>query len=61
MSDKEVAIDEVSKSDDYPPEEQGARRAEFLAGIKEAMAQVERGETYTVEEMLKFVEEWARE
>ncbi len=61
MSDEEAAVDEVAQSDNYPPEEQGARRAEFLAGIEEARRQVERGETYTVEEMLKFVEGWAHE
>lgn len=57
MSDKESAMDEVTELDDYPPLEEGARKEEFLAGIRQALAEVERGETYTMEEMLKFIEE----
>ncbi len=61
MSDKEPAVDEGTQLDDYPPMEEGARKAEFLAGIDEALRQVERGETYSIEEMEKFMEEWLPE
>ena len=61
MSDKEPAAEGMISLDDHPPEEVGERRAEFIAGIKQALVEVERGETYTMEEMLKFVEEWEHE
>ena len=61
MSDKETAIDEVTPLDEYPLMEEGARKEEFLAGIREALAEVERGETYTLEEVRASLREWVRQ
>ena len=61
MSDKEPVVDEITPLDDYPSEEVGERRAELLAGIEEALRQVERGETYTIEEVRTMMKEWVRQ
>ena len=59
MSDKEPAVDEVAQVDEYSLEEQGERRAEFLAGIKEGSEQALRGEGISIEEARRRVKEWA--
>ena len=61
MSDKELAIDEAMPPDEYPPEEQGTRRAELLAGIEVALEEVRRGDTIPIEEVMREMEEWVHQ
>ena len=61
MRDKEPATDEATPLDEYPPEEVGERRAALLAGIEKALRQVERGETYTIEEVREMMKGWVRQ
>ncbi len=61
MSDEKSTIDEVTPTDKYPPEEQGTRRAELLAGIEVALDEVRRGDTIPIEEVMREIEEWVYE
>ncbi len=61
MSNRELVIDLVNKLPEDTSLENIAREIEFIAGVKEAMAQADRGEVIPLEEVEKLIEQWATE
>lgn len=61
MSNRELVMDLVSKLPEDMPLEDIARKIEFVAGVKEALAQSDRGEGISLEEAEKLIKQWATE
>ena len=58
MSNRELVIDLVNKLPADMPLEDIAREIEFIAGVKQGLAEAERGEGISAEEALLLVKEW---
>jgi len=61
MSNRELVIDLVKKLPEDTSLENIVREIEFVAGVKEAIAQADRGEVIPLEEVEKLIEQWATE
>lgn len=60
MSTKEIAIDLIRKLPDEASLMEIAQELEFVAGIKEGAAELDRGEHFTAEDVLKRIPAWAK-
>jgi hypothetical protein len=60
MSSKEVAIEVIRKLPDEASLMEIAQELEFVAGVREGVAELDRGEYLSAEQMLKRVPEWAK-
>jgi len=61
MSNRELVIDLVRKLPEDTSLENIAREIEFVAGVKEAIAQADRGEGMPIEDVEKLIKQWAAE
>ncbi len=61
MSNRELVIDLVKKLPEDMPLEDIMREIEFLAGIKEAIAQSDREDGVSAEEARRLLKEWTSE
>jgi predicted transcriptional regulator len=59
MSNRELVIDLINKLPEDTPLTEIAREIEFVAGIREALAQADRGEGTPAEEVKRLVDAWA--
>jgi predicted transcriptional regulator len=59
MSTKEEVLELVRRLPDEASMMDIAREIELVAGIREAMAQLNRGESVTAEELLREIPQWA--
>jgi len=59
MSNRELVIDLINKLPENTPLQDIAREIEFVAGVKEAIAQSDRGEGVSVDEARHLVGAWA--
>ena len=59
MSSKDLVLALVKKLPDEASMLDIAREIEFVAGIREAMGEFDRGEVLTAEELLKEIPKWA--
>jgi hypothetical protein len=59
MSSKELALDIVRRLPDEASLMDIAREIEFVAGIREAMDEFDRGESITAEELFREIPQWA--
>jgi len=60
MSSKEIAIEVIRKLPDEASLSDIAHELEFVAGIRDAAAELDSGKSLTAEELLKRVPEWAK-
>jgi hypothetical protein len=60
MSSKELVLELVRRLPDEASMLDIAHDIEFVAGVREAMAEFDRGESITAEQLLKEIPEWAR-
>jgi len=60
MSSKEIAIEVIRKLPDEASLMDIAQELEFVAGIREGAAELDRGEQVTAEEILKRIPIWAK-
>jgi predicted transcriptional regulator len=60
MSSKEIAIEVIRKLPDEASLTDIARELEFVAGIREGVAQLDRGEYLTAQQILKRIPAWAK-
>ena len=60
MSSKEIAIEVIRKSPDEVSLADIAQELEFIAGIREAEAELNRGEHLSVSELRERIPAWAR-
>jgi predicted transcriptional regulator len=58
MSNKDLVSDLLSRLPDDVSLQQIAREVEFVAGVREGLAQLDRGEGTEVEEVEKLIESW---
>ena len=58
MSNRELVIDLINKLPADTPLQDMAREIEFVAGVKEAIAQSDRGEGVSVEEARRLLKVW---
>ncbi len=58
MSNRELVIDLINKLPENTPLEDIAREIEFVAGVKEALAQSDREEGVSVDEARRLVGTW---
>jgi predicted transcriptional regulator len=61
MSNRELVIDVVSKLPEDTPIEDILERIAFVAGVNEAIAEADRGEVITLEELKKQMKQWDTE
>ena len=61
MSNRELVIDLLNKMPEDAPLEEIIERIAFVAGVKEGIAQSERGEGVSIDEARKLLREWASE
>jgi predicted transcriptional regulator len=59
MTTKQIAIELVQKLPEEVSLKEIAREIEFVAGIEEGLAEFDRGETVTSEQLLSEVSQWA--
>ena len=59
MSNKEIVIDLVRRLPEDTSLREIAREIEFVAGVREGFAQLDRGEGVPIEEVEKMVSSWA--
>jgi predicted transcriptional regulator len=59
MSSKEMVMDLVRRLPDEASMLDIAREIEFVAGIREGMAEFDRGESLTAEELIREIPQWA--
>jgi predicted transcriptional regulator len=59
MSNKEVVSDLLTRLPDNVSLQQIAREVEFVAGVREGLDQLERGEGVSIEKVDKLIESWA--
>jgi hypothetical protein len=60
MSSKQIAIELVNKLPDEASLLEIAREIEFVAGIREAMDEFDKGASIPAEQLLREVPQWAR-
>ena len=58
MSNKEVVSDLLTRLPDDVSLQQIAREVEFVAGVREGLAQLDRGEGVPIENVEKLIESW---
>ena len=58
MSNKEVVSDLLTRLPDDVSLQQIAREVEFVAGVREGLAQLDRGEGVEIEDVEKLIESW---
>ncbi len=58
MSNKEVFSDLLTRLPDDVSLQQIAREVEFVAGVREGLTQLDRGEGVAVEQVEKMIESW---
>jgi len=58
MSNKEVVSDLLTRLPDDVSLQQIAREVEFVAGVREGLAQLDRGEGVEIEKVEKLIESW---
>jgi predicted transcriptional regulator len=58
MSNKEIAIDLISRLPEGTSFTEMARRIDFLAGIEAAEEEVKRGDVVSVEEVRSMIDQW---
>jgi hypothetical protein len=58
MSNRELVIDLINKLPADMPLQDMAREIEFVAGVKEAIAQSDRGEGVSVDEARRLLKVW---
>lgn len=58
MSNRELVIDLVSKMPEDVPIEKIIERIEFVAGVREGLAQADRGEVMSVAELQDLIKSW---
>jgi predicted transcriptional regulator len=61
MSNRELVIDLVSKLPENASLEDIMEKIAFVAGVKEAIAESDRGEVLPIEDVEKLIEKWANE
>jgi len=61
MSNRQLVIDFVSRLPEDTPLDEIAKRIDFIAGIRAAEGEAERGEVIPVEDARVFVDEWVRQ
>jgi hypothetical protein len=60
MSSKELVLELVRKLPDEASMLDIAQEIEFVAGVREAMGEFDRGDSITAEELLREIPKWAR-
>ena len=60
MTTKQIAMELVQKLPEEVSLKEIAREIEFIAGIEEGLAEFDRGETVSSEQVLSEVSQWAR-
>ncbi len=60
MSSKDLAIEVIRKLPDEASLMEIAQELEFVAGVREGAAELDRGESLSAEDMLKRIPGWAR-
>lgn len=60
MSSKELVLELVRRLPDEASLLDIAREIEFVAGVREAMGELDRGESVTAEQLLAEIPKWAR-
>ena len=58
MSNREIAIDLIHQLPEDASLREMARELEFVAGVREGFAEIERGECLPAEEVRKLVPSW---
>ncbi len=58
MSNKEVISDLLTRLPDDVSLQQIAREVQFVAGVREGLTQLDRGEGVAVEQVEKMIESW---
>jgi hypothetical protein len=58
MNNRELVIDLINKLPKDTPLQDMAREIEFVAGVKEAIAQSDRGEGVSVDEATRLLKVW---
>lgn len=58
MSNKEVVSDLLTRLPDDVSLQQIAREVEFVAGVREGLAQLDRAEGMEIEKVEKLIESW---
>jgi predicted transcriptional regulator len=58
MSNRELVIDLINKLPEDMPLKDIAREIEFVAGVKEAIAEADRGECVSAEEARRLIKVW---
>ena len=61
MSNKEVVSDLLTRLPDDVSLQQIAREVEFVAGVREGLDQLDRGEGVEIEKVEKLIESWTTE
>jgi predicted transcriptional regulator len=59
MSNRDLVIELVSRLPENTPLPEIAHEIEFLAGVREGLAQAERGEGVPAEDVRKLLSQWA--
>jgi predicted transcriptional regulator len=60
MSSKDIAIEVIRRLPDEASLTDIAHELEFVAGVREGIAELDRGESLTADELLKRIPEWAK-
>jgi predicted transcriptional regulator len=58
MSNKELVADLLTRLPDDVSLQQIAREVEFVAGVREGLAQLDRGEGVAIEQVEKLIASW---
>jgi predicted transcriptional regulator len=58
MSNREIAIDLIQRLPEDASLEEMAKELEFVAGVQEGFAQLERGEGVPAEEVRRMIPSW---
>ena len=58
MSNRELVIDLINKLPSDTPLYDSARKIEFIAGVKDAIAEADQGEGIPIEEVRKLIKGW---
>jgi hypothetical protein len=61
MSNRQLVIDFISKLPEDTPLSEIARKIDFIAGIRAAEEEAERGEVIPAEDARVLVDKWARQ
>ena len=60
MTTKQIAMELVQRLPEEVSLKEIAREIEFIAGLEEGLAEFDRGETVSAEQLLSDVSKWAR-